>query len=106
MIPVFLSRVPAKVWALAAVAGLMLVLVVAVKVAVDRADRAERRAEQAQTTTKALDTVATETSGIRREQEEQQREVDKIPGADAPLPAGFGADLERVRRGERNPRQP
>ena len=102
----FLSRVPAKVWALLGVAGLIVFLVIAVKVAVDRAERAERRAEQAQTTTKALDTVATETSGIRREQEDQQREVDKIPGADAHLPAGFGADLERVRRGERNPRQP
>lgn len=101
---VLLSRVPAKAWALGGVVALILVLIVAVKVAVDRAERAERRAEQAQTTTKALDKVATETTGIRQEQKEREDEVDKIPGADAPLPAGFGADLERVRRGERNPR--
>jgi hypothetical protein len=50
-------------------------------------------------TGKALDRVATETPVIRQEQEDKQREVDQIQGADTPLPDGFGADLERVRRG-------
>jgi hypothetical protein len=48
---------------------------------------------------KQLDRVAAETPIIRQEQEEKQREADKIEGADTPLPAGFGRSLERVRRG-------
>lgn len=46
-----------------------------------------------------LDKVAAETPVIRQEQEEKQREVDQIEGADTPLPDGFSAELERVRRG-------
>jgi len=48
---------------------------------------------------KQLDRVAAETPVIRQEQEEQQREADKIEGADTPLPAGYGDALQRVRRG-------
>ena len=48
---------------------------------------------------KQLDRVAAETPVIRQEQEEKQRAVDEIEGADQRLPDGFAADLERVRRG-------
>lgn len=65
-------------------------------------DRAERNTQVA--TGKALDKVAAQTPVIREEQEEKQREVDEIPGADQRLPDGFGRDLERVRRGDRDPR--
>jgi hypothetical protein len=74
------------------------------------ADRARLKtlkveARQGQVVGKALDTVAAQTPVIRQEQEEKEREVEQIQGADTPLPAGFGADLERVRRGgeRRNP---
>ena len=70
-----------------------------------RADRAEARLAPAVATGKALDRVAIQTPGIRAEQEEKSRAVDDIQGADQRLPDGFGADLERVRRGgrDRNP---
>jgi hypothetical protein len=48
---------------------------------------------------KQLDRVAAETPVIRDEQEEKQREVDEIEGADQRLPDGFASELERVRRG-------
>lgn len=56
-------------------------------------------------TGKALDNVAAQTPVIRQEQEEKQADVDKIEGSDTRLPDGYGAELERVRRGEqrRNP---
>jgi hypothetical protein len=65
---------------------------------------ARNDARIAAATGKALDKVAEQTPAIRQEQEEKQRAVDDIQGADQPLPPGFGSDLERVRRGERNPR--
>ncbi len=67
----------------------------------DRTRLKKMRAEATvgQATGKALDRVATETPVIRQEQQEKQREVEKIEGADQRLPDGFGADLERVRRG-------
>jgi type VI protein secretion system component VasK len=78
------------------------------------ADRARLKTMRGEATVgaatgKALDTVATETPVIRQQQAEKQREVEKIEGADQRLPAGFGADLERVRRGtgaSNDPRQP
>jgi hypothetical protein len=73
----------------------------------DRARLKTMKAEarQGEAVGTALDTVATQTPVIRQEQEEKERAVEQIQGADAPLPAGFGADLERVRRGgeRRNP---
>lgn len=65
----------------------------------DRTKRARSEASVATATGKALDTVARETPVIRQDQEEKQRAVDEIPGASDRLPDGFGADLERVRRG-------
>lgn len=74
----------------------------------DRARLKTMRAEATvgQVTGKALDTVATKTPVIRQEQEEKQREVDNIPGADDRLPDGFARDLERVRRGAGERRNP
>lgn len=65
----------------------------------DRARKARSEATIAAVTGKALDQVAAETPAIRQDQEEKQREVDALEGADQRLPDGFGADLERVRRG-------
>ena len=74
------------------------------------ADRARLKtlkveARQSEVVGEALDEVASQTPVIRQEQEEKERAVEQIQGADAPLPPGFGADLERVRRGgeRRNP---
>ena len=63
------------------------------------AHRAKSEASIARATGKALDRVAAETPVIRQEQAEKQRAFDEIEGADERLPDGFGADLERVRRG-------
>lgn len=69
------------------------------------AKRARSEASVAVATGKALDKVAAETSVTRQEQEEKQREVDTIEGSDQRLPDGYGAELERVRRGDK-PRNP
>lgn len=66
-----------------------------------RDDDAKGAAQTANATGKALDRVAEQTPAIRQDQKEKQDEVDTIEGADQRLPDGFGADLERVRRGER-----
>lgn len=68
-------------------------------------ERGRMDSNVAAATGKALDKVAAETPVIRQDQQEKQREVDKLEGADQPLPDGFGADLERVRRGNHS-RQP
>lgn len=60
---------------------------------------ARNEAKVAGSVGKQLDRVATETPVIRQDQEDKQREVDQIQGADTPLPAGFASELERVRRG-------
>lgn len=62
----------------------------------------KRDIQVARDTGKALDTVTTKTEAIRSEQGKKADEVSKIEGADQRLPDGFGADLERVRRGERH----
>lgn len=66
-----------------------------------RGDDAKGAAQTSNATGKALDKVAEQTPAIRQEQQEKQDEVDTIKGADARLPDGFGADLERVRHGKR-----
>ena len=64
-----------------------------------QARKARADASVSQATGKALDRVAAETPVIRQEQEEKQRAVDEIQGADERLPDGFASELERVRRG-------
>lgn len=89
-------------WALLGAVILLLILTVFVVGRCSRGDavrQARGEADVAAATGKALDHVAKETPAIRRDQEEKQHEVDQIPGADQRLPDGFGADLERVRRG-------
>jgi uncharacterized membrane protein len=80
---------------------IVLVVLLTVSWCADRARLKEMRGEAtvAAATGEALDTVVTETAVIRQEQAEKQREVEKIEGADQRLPVGFGASLERVRRG-------
>jgi len=60
---------------------------------------ARNEAKVAGSVGKQLDRIAAETPVIRQEQEEKQRAVDEIEGADQRLPDGFSAELERVRRG-------
>lgn len=84
---------------------LILILVVGLlswRAACTAADRYKREANQAQVVGDQLDKATGETAVVRREQQEQEREVDEIEGADQPLPPGFGAELERVRRGRRD----
>ena len=64
-----------------------------------RLKAAKTEARQGAVVGRVLDRVAAQTPEIRKEQEEKERAVEQIQGSDAPLPAGFGADLERVRRG-------
>lgn len=99
-----LGRVPLKVWVAGAIAALIFTLALGLKLAVDRADRAEQRAQTETIKAEVLDRAAAQTATIQKELKAREDEVDKIPGADAPLPPGFGADLERVRRGERDSR--
>lgn len=82
-----------------AVAAVLLVLL-SWRAACTSADRAREEAGLAQATGTALDNVAEETQTIRQEQKDKEDEVDQIPGADQRLPDGFGAGLERVRRGQ------
>lgn len=63
------------------------------------AQRATEERNQAIVTGKQLDKVVTQTADIRAEQQEKEREVEQLDGAGDALPPGFGADLERVRRG-------
>lgn len=93
---------PLKSWAILAGMATVLIGVAAYRYEKARADRAEARLVPAVATGKALDRVATQTPIIRAEQEEKTRAVDDIQGADQRLPDGFGADLERVRRGQRD----
>ena len=72
----------------------------------DRLKTAKAQNTVANATGKALDKVAKEAPAIRAEQEEKQRAVDEIQGSDTRLPDGFGADLERVRRGSGERRNP
>lgn len=80
---------------------IVLAILLTVSWCADRARLKTMRGEAtvAAATGEALDTVAEQTPVIRQEQAEKQREVEKIEGADQRLPAGFGASLERVRRG-------
>lgn len=99
-ITTLLSRLPLRIYAFGAVALIMLALIFAVNHATKRAERAERAERQATATTKALDKAATDTANVRANQKEKEDEVTRIEGSDARLPDGFGAQLERVRRGD------
>jgi hypothetical protein len=94
-------------WALAIIVALgLVILTMSYCSERDRAKRSRAEATVAVATGKALDKVASETPVIRQDQEEKQREVENLSGADQRLPDGFGADLERVRRGTGKPDHP
>lgn len=101
-----MTRIP---WSLILIIAVLAVVALSVSMCMS-ARKAERTAKAnaniAVATGQALDHVAEQTPAIRREQEEKQREVDEIPGADQRLPDGYGASLERVRRGERKSDDP
>ena len=80
---------------------IVLALLLTMSWCADRARLKTMRGEAtvAAATGEALDTVAEQTPVIRQEQAENQREVEKIEGADQRLPDNFGRNLERVRRG-------
>lgn len=84
---------------------LVAVIVLTLSYCSERRRVAEMRSERniAVATGEALDKVAAETPVIRQEQQEKERAVDEIEGADQRLPDGFGAELERVRRGGERP---
>lgn len=86
-----------RMWLTLGAIGVLLMLVVVILSMCSNDRQTDRNVAVA--TGKALDKVATETPVIRQEQEDKQREVDELQGADQRLPDGFGADLERVRRG-------
>lgn len=97
-----LSRIPARLYMIAGVALVILLAFAAYKYQQGRADRAEAALAPAKATVEALDKVATKTTAIGADTKEKQRAVDEIKGSDARLPDGFGAELERVRRGKRD----
>lgn len=86
-----------KFWMTVGLVGLLLMVAAVILSMCSNNRRTDRNVAVA--TGKALDKVATETPIIRQEQQDKQREVDELQGADQRLPDGFGADLERVRRG-------
>lgn len=90
-------------WAVALVL-LMVVILLTLSYCSERSRLKTAKAQNtvANATGKALDGVAAQTPVIRQDQEEKQREVDAIEGSDARLPDGYGSQLERVRRGQRN----
>lgn len=90
-----------KSWLYLAAVVTVIVLLVVVVSRCSQSQQQSVRTEKA--TSKALDTVATQTPAIRQEQEDKQREVEKIEGSDERLPDGYGADLQRL-RDKRNPR--
>lgn len=96
-------------WAMLGAVILLLVLAIFVIGRCSQGDairKARGDATVAGATGEALDRVAKETPAIREDQKEKERAVDEIPGADERLPDGFGADLERVRRGGRERNDP
>lgn len=94
-----------KTWAIIAFIVIVGLGLLSWRGACTAAKNAKAEAGQATVVADQLDKVAAETPVIRHDQQEKQREVDEIGGADQRLPDGFGADLERVRRGgeHRNP---
>jgi hypothetical protein len=98
----FLRALPWQAKAAGVIAAAFLILWAAYSYQKARADRAVAEARQSRVTAEALDTVATQVPSIRSEQEEKQRAVDQIEGADQRLPDGFAADLQRLRDQRRN----
>lgn len=101
-----LRWLPLKTWLILALIVIGLIGLLSWRAACTSAEKARGEASVAVATGDALDKVAAETPIIRDDQAEKQREVDQLSGADQPLPPGFGADLERVRKRSSQPRNP
>lgn len=94
------TNIPWRTLLIAAALATALLVLLSWRAACTRAASEADRADLAQATGTALDKVAEETQTIREEQKDKEDAVDQIPGADQRLPDGFGAGLERVRRGQ------
>jgi hypothetical protein len=105
----FLRLLDPKGWAALIAVVLLLIAVLLLIGRCSRGDEvreARQQADLAVATGKALDKVAKEAPAIRADQEEKQREVDQIAGADQRLPDGFAAELERLRERPRKADDP
>jgi Flp pilus assembly protein TadB len=100
------SRFPLRTILIAAVIIMCLLAVLSWRSACTSADKARREASIAAATGNALDNVAAKTPEIRADQKQKEDAVEKIDGADAPLPDGFASSLERVRRQPTESRNP
>lgn len=94
------SRVPWRTLLIGCALVTVLLALLSWRASCARAASEGARADIAEATGTALDKVANDTDTIRQEQEDKEDAVEQIPGADQRLPDGFGAGLERVRRGE------
>lgn len=87
-----------KQWCIAGLVVLLLLALLGWRSGCQAAKRATAERNQAQVVGTQLDRVSSETDVIRADQKEKEDAVENIPGADQPLPPGFGAELERVRK--------
>lgn len=94
------ARIPWRTLLIAAGLAVALLALLSWRAACAKAASEGDRAGIAVATGTALDKVAADTQTIREEQKDKEDAVDQIPGADQRLPDGFGAGLERVRRGQ------
>ena len=94
------TGIPWRTLLIAAALAAVLVVLLSWRAACTKAASEGDRADLAQATGTALDKVAADTQTIREDEKDKQDEVEQLPGADQRLPDGFGAGLERVRRGE------
>jgi cell division protein FtsB len=101
-----MDKINMRTLMLCALLALILLALLGWRSGCQAADRARQEASIASATGTQLDKVTAQTADTRQGEQEKKREVDKIPGADAPLPDNFGRDLERVRKRPAQPRNP
>ncbi len=94
-----MPRLTVKQWCLLALIVLLLLALLGWRSGCQAAKRAGAERDQGVVVGDQMDRVSTGTDAIRQDQQEKTDAVAKIDGADERLPDGFGADLERVRRG-------
>lgn len=94
-----MGRFSVKQWLLFLFVAILFLALLGWRAGCTAAKQAQSRADIAVTTGEQLDKVAAQTPVIRQDQKEKEDEIEQLPGADQPLPDGFGAELERVRRG-------
>jgi len=97
-----MPKLTVKQWCLLALIVLLLLALLGWRSGCQAAKRAGAERDQAVVVGDQMDRVSTGTDAIRQDQQEKTDAVAEIDGADERLPDGFGADLERVRRGGRD----